>query len=98
NATVVTVSVLNTNINRYVEIDVPVENGRAKVTGDYLMPGIVTLGSKYSVNIMHPGGAKTDKTLPLGITSKITTMNKTYDISFVDVVNPFVYVAAQHFG
>ncbi|WP_249869159.1 PrpF domain-containing protein [Oceanobacillus saliphilus] len=97
-ATSVTVHVFNTNINREVKIDVPLHQGKAKVSGDYLMPGIVTPGSKYSVNIMHPGAGKTGKTAPLDKISKIKVGKKTYDMTFLDIVNPFVYVAAADFG
>ena len=88
------VLVYNTNVNMHLQINVPVENGEAKVVGDYLMPGIVTPGAKFEVDILNPGGGKTGKTLPLGLSSTI----KNYHVSFVDVVNPFVFVAADMLG
>lgn len=92
------ISVFNTNIHREVKIDVPVQAGQAKVIGNYFMPGIVTPGSKYNVNIMDPGGAKTGKTAPLGNQSTVDVEEKTYDISLIDIVNPFVYVEASTLG
>lgn len=88
------VPVYNTNVNMHLHINIPVENGEAKVVGDYLMPGIVTSGAKFEVDILRPGGGKTGKTLPLGLSSAI----KNYQVSFVDVVNPFVFVAADMLG
>jgi hypothetical protein len=98
NAASVTVRVFNTNINREIIINVPVHQGKAKVNGDYLMPGIVTPGSKYNVNIMYPGGGKTGKTAPLGKVSPLTAEGKTYDSTFLDVVNPFVHINIADVG
>lgn len=94
----INVQVFNTNISKNVIINVPVENGGAKVSGDYLMPGIVTSGAKYSVDIIDPGGAITKKTFPLQPTSTLAIDKKEYEISFVDVVNPFVFIKASTFG
>lgn len=89
-----TVNIFNTNINREVNIEVPLKNGVAKVTGSYLMPGVVTTGSKYKVKIIHPGGTKTGQTLPLGITSTINVNKQKYNASLIDIVNPFIYISA----
>lgn len=83
----------NTNIRKILEIDVPLENGRAKVHGDYLMAGVKTTGAKFTVDILNPGGGKTGKTLPLGL-----TFNMGCEASFIDVVNPFVYIPFQELG
>lgn len=88
------IPVFNTNVNMKIMINVPLENGKAKVTGDYLMPGIVKPGAKFNIDILKPGGAKTGETIPLGVTSRL----KNHEISFIDAVNPFVFVAADTFG
>lgn len=90
----ITVNILNTNINKEVNIEVPLKNGVAKVKGSYLMPGVVTTGAKYKVKIMHPGGTKTAKTLPLGRTNTITVNKQIYNVSLIDLVNPFIYISA----
>src|SRR5690625_3752921 len=59
------VKVWNTNINKYLKIKVPLENGKAKVTGKYHLPGISDSGAKITVDIENPGGGKTGKTMPL---------------------------------
>lgn len=94
----VTVSAFNKNINKMIKMRVPLSNGKAKVSGDYLMPGIVTPGAKIIVNIISPGGGKTGKTIPIGLKTKIATSKRSYEASFIDIVNPFVYVAASDFG
>src|SRR5690606_37444301 len=55
-------------------------------------------GAKFEVNILNPGGGKTGSTLPKGTKLTVTTAKKEYEVSFVDVVNPFVFVAAEDLG
>ncbi len=94
----VTVSAFNKNINKIINMCIPLSNCKARVTGNYLMPGIVTPGGKIIVNILSPGGGKTGKTIPIGPGTTVTTQKRNYETSFVDIVNPFVYVAASDFG
>lgn len=94
----VKVHVFNTNIKKMLRIDVPVIAGKARVSGDYLMPGIVKPGAKFSVHILNPGGGKTGSTLPKGNRFTIRTVKRSYELSFVDLVNPFVFVKASDLG
>ncbi|MFT4415443.1 PrpF domain-containing protein [Fredinandcohnia humi] len=94
----VSVSVFNTNITKNLIIHVPLIDGKAKVTGDFYVPGLKQPGAKFSVNILKPGGGKTGSTLPIGTRYELHTGEKTYDISVVDVVNPFVFVLASELG
>lgn len=94
----ITVRIYNTNIKKTLHIKVPIVNGQAKVTGDLAIPGIVQKGAKYDVAIINPGGSITGKTLPIGTTYSIKTQQKEYEISFVDVVNPFVFISANELG
>ncbi|TXK79106.1 PrpF domain-containing protein [Paenibacillus sp. N3.4] len=97
-ANYVDVTVFNTNIKKILRLKVPVVNGKAKVSGDYAMPGIYGTGAKFIVDILSPGGGKTGKTLPVGVQNSVETESRAYEVSFVDVVNPFVYVAAEDLG
>ncbi|WP_200889601.1 PrpF domain-containing protein [Cohnella kolymensis] len=92
------VTAFNTNIGKMIKLQVPVTGGKARVAGDYLMPGLVTTGAKYTVDILTPGGGKTGATLPLGSRLSMTADSDTIELSFVDVVNPFVYVSAASLG
>ncbi|NOU97823.1 PrpF protein [Paenibacillus sp. LMG 31456] len=94
----VNVSVFNTNIKKKLQLKVPVVNGRARVSGDYVMPGVSGTGAQFAVDILNPGGAKTGKTLPIDVLFSMETDRRAYEVSFVDVVNPFVYVAANDLG
>lgn len=92
------VTVYDTNIGKMLKLQVPVLNGQAKVTGDYLMPGLAKPGAKIKVDIVNPGGGKTGLTMPLGTTYTLKTDSSTYELSFVDIVNPFVFVSSQALG
>ncbi len=94
----VTVKVYNTNIKAILEIQVPLINGKAKVSGDYLMPGVVNKGAMIRVAILNPGGGKTGKTLPLGTEYTLQITNEKYEVSFVDVINPFVFISSDVLG
>ncbi|AXF55702.1 PrpF domain-containing protein [Salicibibacter kimchii] len=87
------IQAFNTNIEKMISIQVPVENGVAQVQGAYQMPGTVRPGAKYAVHILDPGGGKTGETLPLGSIYKENDRN----YSFVDLVNPFVHLEASTF-
>jgi 2-methylaconitate isomerase len=88
----------NRNIDRIVHITVPLIDGCAKVSGDYLMPGVVTTGAKHKVEIQSPGGGKLGSTFPVNRITKIQVEDREYDVSIVDIVNPFVFVAAESLG
>ncbi|WP_226036657.1 PrpF domain-containing protein [Aquibacillus saliphilus] len=92
------VSVYNTNINKKLFLTVPLENGEAKVAGDYYIQGLSKPGARFRLDIFNPGGGKTGKTQPLGAVQTVKTKNGTYAVSFVDVVNPCVYVASEALG
>ncbi|MFJ8235801.1 PrpF domain-containing protein [Ureibacillus sp. NPDC094379] len=89
----ITVYAYNTNISKILEITVPIVDGKAKVIGDFHMPGIVTKGAKFIVDILNPGGGKTGQTLPLGKRVELGI-----PASFVDIVNPFIYFSFEDFG
>ncbi|TDF95145.1 PrpF domain-containing protein [Paenibacillus piri] len=92
------VTVHNTNIKKMLRLKVPVANGQAKVQGNYAMPGLSGTGAKFTVDILKPGGGKTGKTMPIDVRFSMETDRKAYEVSLIDVVNPFVYVAASDLG
>jgi 2-methylaconitate cis-trans-isomerase PrpF len=97
-ATEAAVSVYDTNIGKVLKLTVPVEQGQAKVDGDYQMPGVVGGGAKIRLAILRPGGGKTGKTLPLGKACHVKTASGIYEATFADVVNPLVFVDIRQFG
>lgn len=92
------VTVYDTNIGKLLKLTVPVEGGRAKVGGDYQMPGVAGGGAKIGVDILQPGGGKAGQTLPLGTVCTIKTADGSYEASFADIVNPLLFVDIRQFG
>lgn len=92
------VNVFNTNIGKRIILQVPIVNGKAKIDGDYYMSGVVKPGAKIIVDLLQPGGGKTGNTLPLGPRASVVTDQKEYEVSFVDVVNPLIFVSSHEFG
>ncbi len=95
---IATVKVYNTNIKAILEIQVPLINGNARVSGDYLMPGVANKGAMIRVAIISPGGGKTGKTLPVGTKYLLRITDEQYEVSFVDVINPFVFISSEVLG
>jgi hypothetical protein len=92
------VFVYNTNIKKMLQMEIPVVNGKAKVDGDYLMPGVVKPGAMFRVSIMNPGGELTGKQLLLGTAAEVKMEKATYSLTFSDLINPFVFLAGKDVG
>lgn len=94
----VTLRTLNRNIDRVVEMTVPVTQKEARVYGEDQMAGVVQKGAFIRLNILSPGGGKTGQTFPAGVVSTLDIEGEHYDVTFADIVNPFVYVEASALG
>jgi 2-methylaconitate cis-trans-isomerase PrpF len=92
------VFVYNTNIKKLLHMEVPVVNGKAKVSGDYVMPGVVKSGAMFRVSIVNPGGEMTGKLMLLGSSYKIATETSDYEVTFSDLINPFIFIASHSAG
>ncbi len=97
-ATMADVYVYNTNIKKVLRMEIPVVNGKAKVQGDYAMPGVVRPGAMIRVSILQPGGEMTGKQLLLGAKSAVKTKKAEYEATFSDLINPFIFLAGQAVG
>ncbi len=97
-ATMADVYVYNTNIKKVLRMEIPVVNGKAKVQGDYAMPGVVRPGAMIRVSILQPGGEMTGKQLLLGAKSAVKTEKAEYEATFSDLINPFIFLAGQAVG
>lgn len=94
----VLVRVYNTNIKKNLSMEIPVLEGKARVAGDYVLPGIVQTGAMVRVGIVAPGGENCGQLLPLGKTSEISTEKRRYTVSFSDLINPFIFVDGRDLG
>lgn len=92
------VFVYNTNIKKILHMEVPVVNGKARVSGEYVMPGVVKAGAMFRVSIVNPGGEMTGTMLPQGPKTEITTPQASYEVTFSDLINPFIFMAGKEVG
>ena len=84
-----TVRAFNRNIDKTVEITIDYSNA------DYKISGIHFPAEKLTIRIMDPGGSVTGKTLPLGSTTSIEVNGEEVEVSFIDIINPFVFLEAN---
>lgn len=90
--------VFNTNIRKAIHMEVPVTDGKARTSGNFVMPGIATSGAMIRLSILDPGGERTGILQPLG--ARFGYSRKTgekFEGTFTDLINPFFFVDAADF-
>ncbi|MCM3338962.1 PrpF protein [Paenibacillus sp. MER TA 81-3] len=94
------VRIYNTNIDKIIVAEIPVEQGAIKYEGNFSIAGVPGLSSKIMLNFLDSGGTFTKKMLPSG--NAIDTVQikdgRRFEISVVDCVNTIVFVRAQDVG
>ncbi|MEL7566677.1 MAG: PrpF domain-containing protein [Dehalobacterium sp.] len=97
---VTVVRIFNTNTQKMLIAEVPVENGKAKVDGDYAIDGVPGTGAKIMLDFAGTAGAATGKMLPTGNVKDLLNVGGigTIEASIVDVANPMVFVRAADLG
>lgn len=93
------VRIYNTNTKKYIISRFPVEDGKAKVEGDYQISGIPGTGARVSLDFERPGGSVTGKLLPTGNAMDVLeTRYGPFEVSIVDAANPLVFFRAKDLG
>lgn len=92
------VRVYNKNIDNMLTIKVPVKDGQVQVQGDYNMPGIVSKGAKFKVDFIKPTGGTTGLSFPVGKINKVQIKNMSFEYTFSDIVNPFIFIISESLG
>jgi 2-methylaconitate cis-trans-isomerase PrpF len=97
---VTTVRIYNSNTKAVLIAQVPVHDGRARVTGDFAIPGVPGTGAEIVMNWVETIGAKTGKLLPTGnAVDDIVLENGTVvHATLCDAGNPCVWVPADQLG
>ncbi len=94
------VRIFNTNLNRLLVCEVPVENGHPKETGDYVVPGVPGSGAMIQVDFSDTVGGSTTGLLPTG--NPVDRLDLpgigALDVSLVDIGNAHVFVRARDLG
>jgi 2-methylaconitate cis-trans-isomerase PrpF len=94
------VRVYNTNLERLITIEVPVEDGKPVEKGNFSMPGVPGTGARIGVDFSQTAGGACGALLPTGNVKDRFTLpdGSSVDVSLVDIANPHVYVRARDFG
>ena len=94
------VRIFNTNTNKIIEAEIPVQDGEVVTEGDYAIAGVPGSGAKIVLNFLNSAGSKTGKLLPTGnVVDEITLKSgKKVRVSLVDAANPSVFVKAADIG
>lgn len=90
------VKIYNTNTKKILIAEVPVKEGKARVTGGYKIDGVPGTGAKIMMDFAGTAGSATGKMLPTGNAVDFMKIDGVGEIavSMVDVSNPMVFVGA----
>jgi 2-methylaconitate cis-trans-isomerase PrpF len=94
------VRIFNTNTRALIVAEVPVRDGRARVTGDLAIPGVPGTGAEIVMNWVATIGAKTGRLLPTGRAADEITLEsgRTVRATLCDAGNACVWVLAAELG
>lgn len=90
------VCIHNTNTGKLLYAEVEVEDGKAKVSGDFKIDGVPGTNAAELMDFTGTAGAATGKVLPTGnVVDTIKTSKGDLKVSIVDVANPCVFIHAD---
>ena len=91
------VRIHNTNTRKLIIARFALEDGKAAVEGDFVLPGVAGSGAPIKLEFLAPGGAATGHLLPTGNVVDLLALDGADPIeaSMVDAANPCVFVAAE---
>lgn len=94
------VKIYNTNIDKMIIAEIPVENGAIQYEGQFSIAGVSGESSKIMLNFPDAGGTFTLKTLPTGnaVDTVQVSGGRRIELSIVDCVNTIVFVRARDVG
>ena len=94
------VMIHNTNSGKLIRSTVPLEDGLARVEGDFDIPGVGGSGARIQLDFLDPGGTTTGALLPTGNPVDRITVDGAgeFEMSMVDSSTPCVFLEAAGFG
>ena len=94
------VRIHNTNTGKLIIADVPVRNGKARVEGDFVVPGVPGSGAEIAMNWADTVGATTGRLLPTGnpVDQIRLESGRVIDVTLCDAANPCAWVYAADLG
>jgi len=95
-----TVRIYNTNTDRILVAEIPVEDGMTKVCGDYAIDGVPGTAAKITLDFAATVGVINGNVLPTGNRKDILLIEGfgEIEVSIVDAGNPVVFVRARDIG
>jgi 2-methylaconitate isomerase len=91
------VRIHNTNTKKIIVAHFPLDDGRAAIDGEFVLPGVAGSGAPVKLEFLEPGGAGNGKLLPtvnVADVLEIAGADK-IEASMIDAANPCVFVAAE---
>jgi 2-methylaconitate cis-trans-isomerase PrpF len=99
-APITTVRAFNTNLNRVLNIEVPVENNRPIERGDFVVPGVPGSGARILVDFAETAGSACGALLPTG--NPVDRLEipgfGMIEASLLDIGNAHVFIRARDVG
>ncbi|WP_428391193.1 2-methylaconitate cis-trans isomerase PrpF family protein [Lichenicoccus sp.] len=94
------VRIFNTNTRMLLIAEVPTQDGRTIVDGDYAIPGVPGTGAEIKMNWVATIGAKTGLLLPTGnpVDTIVLEDGRHVAATICDAANPCVWVRGSEFG
>ena len=93
------VRIHNTNTHKIIISRFALDDGRAAVDGDFILPGVAGSGAPVRLDFLDPGGAGTGKLLPTGNpVDQLELPDGRTEVSIIDAANPCVFVLAEAMG
>jgi methylitaconate Delta-isomerase len=97
---ITTVRAFNTNLNRVLNIEVPVENNRPVERGDFVVPGVPGSGARILVDFADTAGSACGALLPTG--NPVDRLEipgfGPIEASLLDIGNAHVFIRARDVG
>jgi len=99
-APITAVRVFNTNLNRVLTIEVPVDGTKPAERGDYVVPGVPGSGARILIDFSATAGGATGNLLPTGNPRDRLLVDGVgeIDVSLIDIGNAHVFIRAADVG
>lgn len=93
------VRIHNTNSHKIIVSRFALDESRAAVDGEFVLPGVAGKGAPIRLDFLNPGGAATGKLLPTGNPlDHLETPDGYFEATMIDAATPCVFVAADAMG
>ena len=97
---ITTIHLYNENTDKYLDVDVPIKDGKFDNYGDCLIAGVLGTSAEVKLAFKDPAGAVTKKLFPTG--NRVDSIDVpgigNIDVTIIDVSNPLILLRAEDLG